>query len=122
MIATTLKRTDDDSLQPVFRALADPTRRRILRDLAREPASIADVASRFEISRPAVVKHLAILREGGLIAVKPNGRERINVLNPGALKSAADWLNFFDAFWDDKLAKLKLAVEKDHARRRRNKD
>ena len=122
MIATTLKRTDDDRLQPVFRALADPTRRRILRDLAREPASIADVASRFEISRPAVVKHLAILREGGLIAVKPNGRERINVLNPGALKSAADWLNFFDAFWDDKLARLKHAVETDHGRRKRNKD
>jgi DNA-binding transcriptional ArsR family regulator len=114
-------RNDDDQLQPVFRALADPTRRRILRNLAREPASIADVASRFEISRPAVVKHLAILREGGLIVVSPRGRERINVLNPQALKSAADWLNFFDAFWDDKLAKLKLAVEIDHAQTRRRK-
>ena len=110
-------RQDHDRLQPVFRALADPTRRRILRDLAREPASIADVASRFEISRPAVVKHLAILREGGLIAIEPKGRERINVLQPRGLKSASDWLNFFDAFWDDKLAKLKLAVEADHARK-----
>jgi DNA-binding transcriptional ArsR family regulator len=112
MAAAALRR-DDDRLQPVFRALADPTRRRILRDLAREPASIADVASRFEISRPAVVKHLAVLREGGLIKVKPRGRERINMLNPMALRSAANWLNFFDAFWDDKLAKLKNAVEED---------
>jgi DNA-binding transcriptional ArsR family regulator len=112
-------RKDDDQLQPVFRALADPTRRRILKDLAREPASIADVASRFEISRPAVVKHLAILREGGLIAVAPKGRERINVLQPDGLKSAAQWLTFFDAFWDDKLAKLKHAVESDHDRRKK---
>jgi DNA-binding transcriptional ArsR family regulator len=111
MAAAALRKNDDDRLQPIFRALADPTRRRILRDLAREPASIADVASRFEISRPAVVKHLAILREGGLITVAPHGRERINVLKPEGLRSAAEWLTFFDAFWDDKLARLKLAVE-----------
>jgi DNA-binding transcriptional ArsR family regulator len=119
MGAAALKRDEDDRLQPVFRALADPTRRRILRDLAHEPASIADVASRFEMSRPAVVKHLAILREGGLIAVEPRGRERINVLKAQGLKSAADWLTFFDAFWDDRLAKLKLVVETDHARRKK---
>lgn len=120
-MAAALARDDDDRLQPVFRALADPTRRRILRNLARNPASIADVASRFEISRPAVVKHLAILREGGLIAVETRGRERINFLNPQALRSAADWLGFFDAFWDDKLAKLKLAVETGHVQTRRSK-
>jgi DNA-binding transcriptional ArsR family regulator len=114
------RKDDNDPLQPIFRALADPTRRRILRDLAREPASIADVASRFDISRPAVAKHLAILREGGLIAVAPRGRERINVLQPRGLRSASDWLSFFDAFWDDRLAKLKHAVETDHARQRRN--
>jgi DNA-binding transcriptional ArsR family regulator len=115
MVAAALRKDDDDRLQPVFRALADPTRRRILRDLAREPASIADVASRFEISRPAVVKHLAILREGGLIAVAPRGRERINLLRPEGLRSAVEWLTFFDAFWDEKLARLKLAVESDAA-------
>jgi DNA-binding transcriptional ArsR family regulator len=121
MAAAALRKNDDDGLQPVFRALADPTRRRILRDLAREPASIADVASRFEISRPAVVKHLAILKEGGLIAVAPRGRERINVLQAEGLKSASEWLTFFDAFWDGKLAKLKHAVETSHASRSRKK-
>jgi DNA-binding transcriptional ArsR family regulator len=120
MPAAALRKDQDDRLQPVFRALADPTRRRILRDLARKPASIADVASRFEMSRPAVVKHLAILREGDLIMVEPRGRERINVLKPQGLKSASDWLNFFDAFWDDKLAKLKHAVETEHGHRKRN--
>jgi DNA-binding transcriptional ArsR family regulator len=118
MPAAALK-DDDDRLQPVFRALADPTRRRILRDLAREPASIADVAARFDMSRPAVAKHLGVLEEGGLIIVLPRGRERINVLKPETLKTAADWLGLFDAFWDEKLAKLKHAVESDHARRRK---
>jgi DNA-binding transcriptional ArsR family regulator len=121
MAAAALRKNNDDRLQPVFRALADPTRRRILRDLAREPASIADVASRFEISRPAVVKHLAVLKEGGLIAVAPRGRERINVLQPEGLKSASEWLTFFDVFWDDTLAKLKHAVETSHASRNRKK-
>ena len=119
MPAAALKNEEDDGLQPVFRALADPTRRRILRDLAREPASIADVASRFEISRPAVVKHLTILKEGGLIAVAPRGRERINVLRPDNLRSASQWLSFFDAFWDEKLAKLKHVVETDYDRRKK---
>ena len=119
MPAAALRKDEDDGLQPVFRALADPTRRRILRDLAREPASIADVASRFEMSRPAVVKHLTILREGGLIAVAPRGRERINVLKPDNLRTASQWLSFFDAFWDEKFAKLKHAVETDYDRRKK---
>jgi DNA-binding transcriptional ArsR family regulator len=119
MPAAALKKDEDDGLQPVFRALADPTRRRILRDLARQPASIADVASRFEISRPAVVKHLTILKEGGLIAVAPRGRERINVLKPDNLRTASQWLSFFDAFWDEKLAKLKHVVEQDYDRRKK---
>jgi DNA-binding transcriptional ArsR family regulator len=119
MPAAALKRDEDDGLQPVFRALADPTRRRILRDLAREPASIADVASRFDMSRPAVVKHLTILKEGGLIAVAPRGRERINVLRPDNLRTASQWLSFFDAFWDEKLAKLKHVVETDYDRRKK---
>ena len=116
MPAATLARITEDNMQPVFRALADPTRRRILRDLALEPQSIAAVAARFEISRPAVVKHLNILREGGLLEVETRGRERLNTLAPEGLKSAAEWLGFFDAFWDDKLAKLKHAVETEHAK------
>jgi DNA-binding transcriptional ArsR family regulator len=107
---------DDDRLQPVFRALADPTRRRILRELAARPQPIAEIASRFEMSRPAVVKHLAILEEGGLIAGETVGRERITRLNADALRPASQWLSFFDAFWDDKLAKLKSVVETDYAR------
>ncbi len=98
--------------QPVFRALADPTRRAIIAMLAERPMTIAEVASNFDMSRPAVVKHLKILEEGDVIRIAVKGRERINILNPEALRRAADWLNAFDRFWDARLAKLKAEVEK----------
>jgi DNA-binding transcriptional ArsR family regulator len=95
----------------VFRALSDPTRRAIIEMLARGDKSIGDIADAFDMTRPAVAKHLAILREGGIVAVEQKGRERINRLQPAALKTAADWLNFFDQFWDEKLERLKQAAE-----------
>lgn len=97
--------------QPVFRALADPTRRAIISMLADGPRPIADIAAGFDMTRPAVAKHLAVLKEGGIISVQRQGRERINHLDPQALKTAADWLNHFDRFWDERLAKLKEVVE-----------
>ena len=103
-----------DQSQPVFRALADPTRRAIISMLARGERSIGDIADEFEMTRPAVAKHLRILREGGVIRVREEGRTRINALEPRALKQAADWLRYFEGFWDDRLAKLKQEVEKGH--------
>lgn len=100
-----------DDAQPVFRALADPTRRAIIGMLAKGARPIGDIAAEFDMTRPAVAKHLAILKEGGVISVEQKGRERINTLNPRALRTAADWLNHFDSFWDDRFAKLKAAVE-----------
>ena len=78
-----------DPYQPVFRALADPTRRAILSMLADGERPIADIAAAFEMTRPAIAKHLAILKEGELISVEAQGRERINRLNPAALKTAS---------------------------------
>lgn len=101
----------NDPTQPVFRALADPTRRAILSMLAKGDQPIGDIADKFDMTRPAVAKHLAILKDGDLITVEAIGRERINKLNPAALKTAQDWLHHFDHFWDERLAKLKQAVE-----------
>lgn len=98
--------------QPVFRALADPTRRAIISMLAERPRTIGEVASAFAVTRPAIAKHLKVLEQGDVIRVTPNGRERINSLNPEALKRAAEWLAVFDRFWNDRLAKLKMEVEK----------
>ena len=102
-----------DHAQPVFRALADPTRRAIVMLLADQDLRVGDIAARFEMTRPAVAKHLAVLKSADLIRVSTAGRERINHLNPAALKAATDWLAWFDRFWDDRLAALKSAVEKD---------
>lgn len=100
-----------DPVQGAFRALADPTRRQILMHLSRHEMSIGDVANRFDITRAAVKKHLTILEQGRLISVRPQGRERFNRLEPQGLKSAADWLGFFDRFWDHRLDDLKSAIE-----------
>ena len=102
-----------DHTQLAFRALADPTRRDILRLLGTQDMTIADVAGRFDMTRAAVKKHLTVLSDGGLITVTPRGRERINSLNPAGFAPALSWLEYFDRFWDDRLATLKSAIEKD---------
>lgn len=101
------------SEQMGFRALADPTRRSILRLLANEDMTIAEVADNFDMTRAAVKKHLNILAEGNLISVQTEGRTRLNALNIDGLRSMFDWFSFFDAFWDSRLDKLKSAIEKD---------
>ena len=101
--------------QPVFRALADPTRRAIVELLAGEAMPIGAIVDRFDVSRPAIAKHLKILEEGGLIRTAKKGRERINVFDPDGLSAARGWIAFFDQFWDEKLATLKDAVEADSA-------
>lgn len=96
-----------------FRALADPTRRDILRLLASNQMTIAEVAENFDMTRAAVKKHLSILSEGALIFVEIDGRTRVNKLNPDGLKRVFDWFSYFDAFWDDRLNALKSEIEKD---------
>ena len=105
-----------DSLQPVFRALSDPTRRQILADLDQSEWTVADVAARHAMTRVAVRKHLTVLEQGGLIDIRPEGRERRITLRPARLKAAHDWLGEFSRFWDDRLAALKTAVESENER------
>lgn len=101
--------------QAVFRALADPTRRQILLHLASESLAISDIAARFDITRTAINKHLAILEEGGLIKSEVSGRERRNSLTPEPMKSAFEWLGHFERYWDVKLADLQREIEKEMA-------
>ncbi len=108
-------------VQGAFRALADPTRRDILILLSNQDMTIGEVADRFDITRAAVKKHLTILEEGALISVRPSGRERINRLEPLALKTVADWLNHFNQFWDERLHALQLAVEQEEEKKAKKK-
>ena len=99
--------------QLTFRALADPTRRDILQMLTTRDMTIGEVSDQFDITRPAVKKHLTILHEGNLIQVRTQGRERVNSFNPNGMTPVLDWLSFFDTFWDDRLGALKTLIEKD---------
>jgi DNA-binding transcriptional ArsR family regulator len=102
-----------DLSQHTFRALADPTRRDILRLLAAQDMTIADVSERFEMTRAAVKKHLTVLSDGGLITVEPRGRTRVNRINPAGFAPVLDWFEFFDQLWDARLSTLKSLIEKD---------
>ncbi len=101
--------------QLTFRALADPTRRGILKMLAQQDMTIADVSGHFDMTRAAVKKHLTVLSDGGLITVTPRGRERINRINTQGFTPVLSWFEYFDTFWDDRLNDLKSAIEKDNS-------
>jgi DNA-binding transcriptional ArsR family regulator len=95
----------------VFRAIADPTRRAILDRLRAGPTAVNALAVDFEQSRPAISKHLRVLREARLVDEERVGRERIYALRPDALKPIAAWIEGYRAFWHVSLANLKRRLE-----------
>lgn len=101
----------------VYRAIADPTRRRIIDLLAEESMSVSEVADQFEISRPAVSKHLKILRECGLVDVTKEGRQHICRSNPAKLKEVVQWADRYRRFWNDRLDSLKAILLKEDQKR-----
>jgi DNA-binding transcriptional ArsR family regulator len=97
-----------------FQALADPGRRAILMLLSQDKQSINNIAGNFEISRPAVSKHVKVLYEAGLILIKDSGRERYCELNPVGFDEVKQWLGYFDQFWNDKLQNLENLLNQKH--------
>ncbi len=96
----------------MFSAVADPTRRAILDRLRRDGrAAVNDIASGFDMSRPAVSKHLRLLREAKLVREKKEGRQRFYELTPAPLRDVADWAEAYRAFWGTNLSALKKHVE-----------
>jgi DNA-binding transcriptional ArsR family regulator len=96
----------------VFQALADPTRRTLIRTLSREgPATLAELSSQLPVSRQAVTKHLTLLQEAGLVTGRGEVRGRRYELTPGPLADAMGWIVDVGAGWDDRLARLKRQVE-----------
>lgn len=104
----TQKRKQNDA---VFRAIADPTRRRILGLLRGRQHTVGEIAGNFRMSRPAVSKHLRVLRSAGLVAMKSEGTARICRLNPAPLRAVGNWLVDYQALWDESLQSLKRYVE-----------
>ncbi|MCW2989651.1 MAG: transcriptional regulator [Solirubrobacterales bacterium] len=101
------------SLDDVFFALADPTRRQVVETLLQEgDTSVPVLTGRLPMTRQAVAKHLAALGEAGLVERSPGkGREVRYALRPGALDDAAAWIGEAERAWDRRLARLKRAVE-----------
>lgn len=97
----------------IFLSIADPSRRRILDLLARGERPVGRIAEQFTMSRPAVIKHLRLLRTAKLVTVRRRGRQRIHALNPAPLKAVYGWLSKFEVFWDEKLANLKKQMEQE---------
>jgi DNA-binding transcriptional ArsR family regulator len=96
----------------VFRALADPTRREILRLLRGGDKTVGEITGYFPVSRPAISKHLRSLRSAGLVAARRDGRMCSCSLNGRPLKAVSDWLRDYEAFWSDTMRSLKSYVEK----------
>ncbi|MCH7322648.1 metalloregulator ArsR/SmtB family transcription factor [Solibacillus sp. MA9] len=95
----------------VFQAIADPTRREVLRLLAVKELPISEITSHFPISRTAIAKHLRILSEAELVSGHKVGREKIFRLHPEPLTELKQWLAFYEQFWENKLSILKHIVE-----------
>lgn len=87
----------------VFQAIADPVRRDIIGLLADESLSVNSVAENFEISRPAISKHLKILAECGIVVINKKGRERYCEIQPAELKPVANWIEQYSKLWEEKL-------------------
>jgi DNA-binding transcriptional ArsR family regulator len=104
------------SPEATFSALADPTRRAVL-DLLRQGSQPAGrIAQAFPVSRPAISKHLRLLRRAHLVQQHREGRHRFYQLNPDPLKAVDSWLEQYRVFWSTSLANLKTFVEAHYAK------
>ena len=102
----------DPDLSRLFQALADPTRRDMLKRLAERPARITDLAAPTGLSLPTVMRHIAVLEEAGLITTSKKGRIRTCALVPEAYEPARNWLDVQRAIWDARLDRLDAFVMK----------
>jgi DNA-binding transcriptional ArsR family regulator len=95
-----------DQLSAVFGALADPTRRAILARLTAGDATVAEIAAPFDVTQPAISRHLKVLERAGLISRRRRGTARLSHLEATALREAADWLARYQAYWDERYDRL----------------
>ena len=95
-----------DHLSLTFSALADPTRRAILSRLASGDASVTELAGPFDMSMPAISKHLKVLERAGLITRAREAQSRPCALNPDPLKQASTWIDHYRTFWEESFERL----------------
>ncbi len=104
----------------VFQAIADPTRRDILNMLSHQSLNLNSVAEQFAVSRPAISKHIKILRECGLIVINQQGRERYCEARLEKLNEVSDWVEQYRQFWNTKLDALEIYLGVLQAKKKKN--
>ena len=105
----------------VFQAIADPTRRDIINMLAQQSMNLNTVADNFDISRPAISKHIKILTECGLIVIRQQGRERYCEAQLRTLQEVSEWVNQYRQFWTKKLNALEAFLLNETAAQKKSK-
>ncbi len=100
-------------LDEVFHALADPTRRGMLSQLAGRERTVSDLAGPYDISLAAASKHIKVLERAGLLHRNVKGRQHICRLNPKSLSKAYEWLRFYERFWNEKLDALEALLNEE---------
>lgn len=100
-----------------FQAVGDPNRRLILHLLSEESLTINSLAENFDMSRPAVSKHIKILESAGFISIENIGRERYCMLKQDGFDELQKWLDYYENFWKSKLKNLELLLDKKAGRR-----
>lgn len=103
---------NETNLDTTFAALADPTRRAILARLALGETSVTELAKPFEMSMPAISKHLKVLEKAGLIDRARDAQTRPARLNPAALKTAAAWIDEYRRFWEESFDRLDAYLQR----------
>jgi DNA-binding transcriptional ArsR family regulator len=101
----------------VFQVIADPSRREILKLLSRDTRTINSLAENFDMSRPAVSKHIKALHDAGFISFQAVGRERYCILKQDGFDELQEWLDYYDKFWKSKLKNLQQLLN-DKSRKR----
>lgn len=107
--------------ESAFGAIADPTRRAILDLVRQRELSAGDIARRFPVSRPAIAKHVRVLRAAGLLRERRVATQRLYSLDPAALQAVDRWLAPYRLFWAARLVDLKRVVEEEAKSARRKK-
>jgi DNA-binding transcriptional ArsR family regulator len=102
-------------MEAALKAIAEPNRRRILTLVRNKELTAGEIASHFEVSRPAVSQHLTVLKEAGLVHERRNGTRRLYSVRPEGL---ADVKAFLESFWDERLQALKAEAEREERRKR----
>jgi DNA-binding transcriptional ArsR family regulator len=121
MQLTGYKRPSAKQLDATFAALADPTRRAILKRLAKGEASVTELAKPFRMSQPAISKHLKVLERAGLISSALDAQRRPRKLVAEPLKMATDWLENYRKFWDESYIRLDALLEELKTTEKRSK-